>query len=52
MALAKYGLSRSTVGASSNAFQATTLYSEMLARLTALFQESAGQLFPQYLAAM
>lgn len=52
MALAKYALSRSTVGASSNAFQATTLYGDMLARLTAHLQESAGQLFPHYLAAM
>lgn len=52
MALAKYALSHSTVGASVNAHRATTLYSEMLARLTTLFQESAGQLFPKYLEAM
>jgi hypothetical protein len=52
MALAKYALSRSTVGASVNACRATELYSEMLANLTALFQQSAGQLFPKYLAAM
>ena len=52
MALAKYAMSRSTVGASVNAHRATTLYSEMLARLTTLFQESAGQLFPKYLEAM
>jgi hypothetical protein len=52
MALAKYAMSHSTVGASVNAHRATTLYSEMLASLTALFQESAGQLFPKYLEAM
>lgn len=52
MALGKYALSHSTVGASVNACRATELYSEMLARLTTLFQESAGQLFPKYLAAM
>ena len=52
IALVKYALSRSTAGASLNAFQATTVYSEMLGRLTALFQDSAGQLFPQYLEAM
>lgn len=52
MALAKYALSRSTVGASVNAHRATAIYSEMLARLTTLFQENAGQLFPRYLEAM
>jgi hypothetical protein len=52
MALIKYAMSHSTVGASVNAHRATTLYSEMLARLTMLFQESAGQLFPKYLEAM
>jgi hypothetical protein len=49
MALAKYAMSHSTAGASVNAHRATTLYSEMLARLTMLIQESAGQLFPRYL---
>jgi hypothetical protein len=52
MALAKYAISHSTVAASMNAHRATTLYTEMLARLTTLFQESAGQLFPKYLEAM
>jgi hypothetical protein len=52
VALAKYALSHSTIGASVNAHRATALYSEMLARLTTLFQESAGQLFPRYLEAM
>lgn len=52
MALGKYALSHSTVGASVNAHRATAMYSEMLARLTTLFQDSAGQLFPKYLEAM
>lgn len=52
MALAKYAISHSTVNASANAHRATTLYSEMLARLTTLFQQHAGQLFPKYLEAM
>jgi hypothetical protein len=52
MALAKYAMSQSTVGASVNAHRATALYSEMLAHLTMLFQDSAGQLFPKYLEAM
>jgi hypothetical protein len=52
MALAKYAMSHSTAGASVNAHHATTLYSEMLARLMTLFQESAGQLLPKYLEAM
>ncbi len=52
VALGKYALSRSTVGASVNAHRAAAIYSEMLARLTVLFQEHAGQLFPRYLEAM
>lgn len=52
MALGKYALSHTTVGASVNAHRATAIYSEMLARLTTLFQDSAGQLFPKYLQAM
>jgi hypothetical protein len=52
MAFAKYATSHSTGGASLNAHRATTLYIEMLARLTTLFQDSAGQLFPKYLEAM
>jgi hypothetical protein len=38
--------------ASTSAHMATALYSEMLARLTRLLQENAGQLFPAYLEAM
>jgi hypothetical protein len=52
VALAKYGTSQSTVGASVRAHRATALYSGMLAHLTMLFQDSAGQLFPKYLQAM
>jgi hypothetical protein len=52
LALCKYAMSHSTVGASVNAHRATSLYTEMLAHLTTLFQESAGQLFPKYLEAM
>ncbi len=52
LALGKYAMSRSTVGASINAHRAATHYGEMIARLTNLFQEHAGQLVPQYLAAM
>jgi hypothetical protein len=51
-ALARYAISHSAVRASVNAHRATTVYSEMLAHLTALFQESAGQLLPRYLEAM
>jgi hypothetical protein len=52
VALARYAMTPSTIGASINAHRAVTLYTEMLANLTSLFQESAGQLFPQYLEAM
>ena len=51
-ALAKYAFSRSTVGASVNAHRAANMYSEMLARMTTLFQEHSAQLFPRYLKAM
>jgi len=52
IALIKYAFSRSTVGASVNAHRAAIMYSEMLCRLTTLFQEHSAQLFPQYLQAM
>jgi hypothetical protein len=51
-ALLKYAFSRSTVGASVNAHRAANMYSEMLFRLTTLFQEHSAQLFPRYLQAM
>jgi hypothetical protein len=51
-ALVKYACSRSTVGASVNAHRAATMYSEMICRLTTLFQEHSTALFPQYLQAM
>jgi hypothetical protein len=51
-ALAKHILLRSNAAASMNAHRATGLYSEMLARLTMLLQQNAGQLFPAYLEVM
>ena len=51
-ALAKYAFSRSTVGASVNAHRAANMYSEMLVRMTTLFQEHSALLFPRYLEAM
>jgi hypothetical protein len=51
-ALVKYAFSRSTVGASVNAHRAATMYSEMVCRLTTLFQEHSAALFPRYLEAM
>lgn len=51
-ALIKYAFSRSTVGASVNAHRAASMYSEMLCRLTTLFQEHSAGLFPRYLEAM
>jgi hypothetical protein len=38
--------------ASNSAHRATALYSEILARLTAMLQENAAQLFPVYLEAI
>ena len=51
-ALAKYAFSRSTIGASVNAHRAANMYSEMLVRMTTLFQEHSAMLFPRYLEAM
>ncbi len=51
-ALAKYAFSRSTVGASVNAHRAASMYSEMLVRMTTLFQEHSALLFPRFLEAM
>jgi hypothetical protein len=51
-ALGKYAFSRSTVGASVNAHRAAKMYSEMLVRMTTLFQEHSALLFPRYLEAM
>ena len=51
-ALGKYAFSRSTVGASVNAHRAASMYSEMLVRMTTLFQEHSALLFPRYLEAM
>jgi hypothetical protein len=52
LALLKYATLRSTIAASTNAHRATAAYTEMLFRLTTLFEQSAGQLLPSYLAAM
>jgi hypothetical protein len=51
-ALTKYAFSQSTVGASVNAHRAASMYSEMLVRMTTLFQEHSAGLFPRYLEAM
>ena len=51
-ALGKYAFSRSTIGASVNAHRAANMYSEMLVRMTTLFQEHSAMLFPRYLEAM
>jgi len=51
-ALAKYAFSHSTVGASVHAHRAASMYSEMLVRMTTLFQEHSALLFPRYLEAM
>jgi hypothetical protein len=51
-ALAKNTLFRSNPAASQDAHSATALYSDILARVTTLLQESAGQLFPAFLEAM
>jgi len=52
MALAQHVVSRSSIAASVNAHRATGTYSNMLARITGLFQEHAGLLFPDFLQAM
>src|SRR5277367_3528618 len=52
MALAQHVFSRSSVAARVSAHRATASYSALLARLTAVFQEHSGLLFPRFLDAM
>jgi hypothetical protein len=52
MSLAQHAFSRSGVGACVNAHRASETYSNMLARLTMLFQEHSAMLFPSFLEAM
>jgi len=52
MALAQHAFSKSSVGASVNAHRAAETYSIMLARITAMFQEHCGLLFPNFVEAM
>lgn len=52
MALAQHAFSKSSVGASVNAHRAADSYSIMLARVTAMFQEHCGLLFPNFVEAM
>lgn len=51
-ALLRYGLSRSGVSASVNAYRAACAYGAMLAHVTTLFQEHSAVFFPRFLEAM
>jgi hypothetical protein len=52
MALAQYALSQATAGVRVNAFRAASLYSSMAARMTALLQDHAAVILPDFVAAM
>ena len=52
MALGQYALSKATAGTKVNAFRAADLYSSMAARMTALLQDHAAVVLPDFVAAM
>src|ERR1700722_2325111 len=52
MALAQYALSQATEGVKVNAFRAADIYSGMAARMTALLQDHAAVILPDFVAAM
>jgi hypothetical protein len=52
MALAQYAFTQASEGVRVNAFRAATLYTGMAARLTALLQDHAAAIIPDYVAAM
>jgi hypothetical protein len=52
MALAQYGFTKASEGVRVNAFRAAALYSGMAARLTALLQNHAAGILPDFVAAM
>jgi len=52
MALAQYGWSQASEGVRVNAFRAASMYTGMAARMTELLQANAGNMLPDFVAAM
>src|SRR5215469_17379900 len=52
MALAQYGFSQASEGVRVNAYRTASIYSGMAARLTALLQDHAAGVLPDFVAAM
>ena len=52
MSLAQYALSKATEGVKVNAYRAASHYSNMAARMTALIQDHAAVILPDFVAAM
>ena len=52
MALAQYGFTQASEGVSVNAYRAASMYTGMAARLTALLQNHAAGVLPDFVAAM
>jgi hypothetical protein len=52
MALGQYALSQATEGVKVNAFRAANMYTGMAARMTALLQDHAAVILPDFVAAM
>ena len=52
MALAQYGFTKASEGVRVNAFRTAEIYSAMAARMTALLQNHAACVLPDFVAAM
>jgi hypothetical protein len=52
MALAQYGFTQASEGVRVNAYRTAQLYSSMAARMTALLQDHAAGILPDFVAAM
>lgn len=52
MALAQYGFTQASEGVRVNAFRTAAIYSSMAARMTALLQDHAAGILPDFVAAM
>jgi|SRR5579863_365409 len=52
MSLTQYGFTQASEGVRVNAYRAATMYASMAARMTALLQEHAAVMVPDFVAAM
>lgn len=52
MGLAQYAFSQASEGVRINAFRAASMYTAMAARMTSMLQQHAGEVLPDFVAAM